>query len=313
MNHIDNYPLYYATLSMAVVPCYETDPNRRCTCPQGCECSSPGKHPRTPHGLRDASTEVDQINAWGTHWPQANWAIATGATSGVDVLDIDPRHGGRETLAHLEEMYGSFPDTVTAITGSKGKHLFFLHQEGLRNSVGRLGPGLDVRGDGGYVIVAPSNHLSGGQYVWERDRAPSEIPFALWPASFLTLLMKPSIPSPSIAPRPTSSPITLPDSLLHWAARGAPLGQQANSAFWLACRLRQFGASEHAGWAVMESFAAACTPPADLRKVARIWHDSAKYQGYQPYRQLPALRRPSFTVLPEPRRPSVWSPTGGPS
>ena len=296
--------LRYAALGMAVTPGYEIGPAGRCTCPQGGACSSPGKHPRTTHGLLDASTDPVRIRTLVRRYPTANWAVRTGATSGVDVLDVDPRHGGQETLARLARDYGPFPATVAATTGSDGEHRFYLHHDGLRNSVARLGPGVDVRADGGHVIVAPSNHASGGRYRWQPDRAPGETPVAAWPPALAAALLPPAMPPPSLAPRPPGIEARIPASLIRWADRGAPLGQQTHRAFWLACRLRQHGADEHEGAAIMGRFAAACSPTADRRKIATIWRDSAKYQGYQPTLRLPEPRRPRTAHLPEPIRPT---------
>jgi hypothetical protein len=95
------------------------------------------------------------------------------------VLDIDLRHGGEESLEEIIKK-GHLPDTIEALTGGGGRHIFFLHNPGLRNSVGEL-PGIDVRGEGGYVIVAPSMHESGNSYEWELSSRPGEVPLGEWP------------------------------------------------------------------------------------------------------------------------------------
>jgi len=102
-------------------------------------------------------------------WPTCNWAITTGAGSGIVVLDVDPKHGGLDSIKALTDSDSPGPAWGTdAIqkTGSSGYHLLFKHPgKPVRNKVG-LRPGLDVRGDGGYIVVAPSNHESGGIYGW---------------------------------------------------------------------------------------------------------------------------------------------------
>jgi hypothetical protein len=283
---VRRYVLGYASLGLAVAPCFEIGPDGLCTCPAGAACDSPGKHPRTPHGLLDASTDPRQIDYWLRRYQTANWLLTTGAKSGIDALDSDPRHVGDETLKHIERAYGPLPITVTATTGSGGEHRFFRHHRGLRNSAGRLGPGVDVRGEGGYVIVAPSNHVSGGRYRWQPGRAPGEIPLAPWPADLVAALVVPERPQVPTFPKPAGVTCVVPDSLLRWAERGAPLGRQTSCAFWLACRLRQYGASEQDGMRVMETFASNCIPLANLSKITRIWHDSTKYQGFDPARRL---------------------------
>lgn len=73
----------------------------RCSCCND-KCTRIGKHPRTKHGLKDATSDAAQIRRWHETWPDANWAARTGAESGLYVLDIDPRHNGNETLEFLE-------------------------------------------------------------------------------------------------------------------------------------------------------------------------------------------------------------------
>jgi hypothetical protein len=111
------------------------------------------------------------VGQWWQRWPQANIGVRTGAAptgAGVVVIDIDPAHGGNDALAQLETDHSRLPKTLTAITGGGGRHLWFAHPTTITvpNSAGRLGAGLDVRGDGGYVLVSPSRHLSGGRYRW---------------------------------------------------------------------------------------------------------------------------------------------------
>lgn len=119
-----------------------------------------GKSPLTMHGFKDASMDANIIRGWWTQWPDANVAIATGLVSGLFALDVDPRHGGDKSLAALEEKHAPLPATLDSRTGGGGRHLFFALTQGqiIRNSAGKLGPGLDVRGDGGYVVIPPSVH-----------------------------------------------------------------------------------------------------------------------------------------------------------
>src|SRR5690349_14149355 len=116
-------------------------------------CRSGGKEPLTLRGFKDASKDPAQIARWQKEFPRANIAISTGAISGLVVLDVDPRHGGQESLGELQLRNAPLPETLTSRTGGGGMHLFFCHPGGvIACSTGRLGPGLDVRGDGGYVI-----------------------------------------------------------------------------------------------------------------------------------------------------------------
>lgn len=156
----------YAGRGWAVFPCHAPGAGGVCSCRHP-DCPSPGKHPRVPTGLHAATTNPATIAAWWRRWPTANVAIRTGAASGLVVIDIDPPHGGDVSLAGLTAQH---PDDVPAVsvrTGSGGSHIYLAHPGGVvRNTAGRLGDGIDVRGDGGYVIAPPSRHPSGGTYAW---------------------------------------------------------------------------------------------------------------------------------------------------
>jgi hypothetical protein len=134
-------------------------------------CEPGGKAPLTYNGFWDATTDARRIRAWWGRWPDANVGVPTGRRSGLLVLDVDPRDGGAEGLAELEVAGGPLPETAKARTGGGGTHVFFAYPVGeeVRSSAGRLGPGLDVRGEGGYVVVPPSRTLSA--YEW-LDRLP---------------------------------------------------------------------------------------------------------------------------------------------
>jgi putative DNA primase/helicase len=173
----------------------------KCTCPDGPTCASPGKHPRTQHGLKEATSDLATIERWWKRWPDANVAIVTGAGSGLVVLDVDSYNEGDDTLAELVAEHGELPPTTRVITGGDGLHVFFAHPgEEVRNTAGKkLGQGLDVRGDGGYVVAAPSLHLSGNRYQW----VDVDVPPAPMPAWMLEKLRKPvPVAPPAAAPRP---------------------------------------------------------------------------------------------------------------
>lgn len=128
-----------------------------------------GKVPRLPRGLNSASTDPEQVAEWWSRWPDASIGLVTGAASGLIVLDVDVQHGGQGTLLELERKHGKLPKAAEVLTGGGGKHVYFRHPGyEVRNSAGRLGPGLDIRGDGGYVIAPPSVHASGREYKWLR-------------------------------------------------------------------------------------------------------------------------------------------------
>lgn len=158
--------LRYAARGWPVFPCtWITDVRRvHCSC-RNLACKSPGKHPLTEHGLSEATTDPEQIKAWWAQWPQAHVAIRTGATSsghGLGVVDIDKKHNGDESFAQLEGGYGKFPDGPMAYTMNGGRHFYGRTDGFLKSTVSIIGPGVDTRGDGGYVVAPPS-----WGYRWE--------------------------------------------------------------------------------------------------------------------------------------------------
>jgi hypothetical protein len=143
-----------------------------------------GKVPlASSRGFKDASADPERIATWPGG---CNVGIATG--SGLVVLDVDPKHGGDDALYELSSAHGELPLTVSAETGSGGCHYYFSSRTAIACSAGVLGPGLDIRGDGGYVVAPPSTHPDTGRpYVW--DNAPDETPLAP-PPGWLAALLK---------------------------------------------------------------------------------------------------------------------------
>ena len=121
--------LAYAERGWHVFPCHSIR-NGKCTC--GKECDSPGKHPRTLNGLKDATREPNTIQQWWAKWRHANIGVKTGEASGIVVIDVDTDDGkpGLETLQALESEHGQLPATVEAVTGSGGHHIVFAYPEG---------------------------------------------------------------------------------------------------------------------------------------------------------------------------------------
>lgn len=140
------------------------------------------KRPLIPwRPYQDDRPSAAEVAGWFQRWPQANIAIVTGTLSGLVVLDIDPGHGGETSLEVLVKRYGPLPATLTAATGGGGRHLYFAHPgQRIANRTG-LSPGLDLRGDGGYIVAPPSWHASGRPYRWQPGAGPSELaPLLTW-------------------------------------------------------------------------------------------------------------------------------------
>ncbi len=108
----------------------------RCTCGKP-DCGSAGKHPRTAHGVLDATANQSQIRTWWGEWPDSNVAIATGIASGLVVLDVDGSDG-KEALAELEQQHSNLPPTHTVSTGGGGLHFYFAYPQArlVRNPAG---------------------------------------------------------------------------------------------------------------------------------------------------------------------------------
>src|SRR5215210_1187938 len=106
------------------------------------------KSPLTPRGFKDATTNPGLVKGFWTKYPDALIGMPTGSHSGVFVVDVD-------RLEALGELERELPETLTVRTRSGGRHYYFQHVDGIRNSPGGLPEGIDVRGEGGYVIAPP--------------------------------------------------------------------------------------------------------------------------------------------------------------
>jgi hypothetical protein len=140
-------------------------------------CHPRGKTPCTPHGFKDATVDVPRIEAWFTKdWPNGNLAVCTGRIAALVVVDVDGEEGSA-SLRRLEQEHAPLPRTASVVTPSGGEHFYFRHPgPEIRNSAGRLGPGLDVRGDGGYVLVPPSVGSNGRRYEPDERSPAADLP-----------------------------------------------------------------------------------------------------------------------------------------
>jgi hypothetical protein len=161
------WALFYQTLGWSVVP---VRPSEKIPAVQWA-------------AYQTAPASREQIGEW---WegPFRGFSVGLiqGAAAGTFVIDIDDHElegrNGSEALRELERRNGPLPDTAEAITGSGGRHLFFRHPgDGVRIRTVKdiAGRGIDVRGDGGFVVAAPSLHLSGRHYAWEVDHHPPDV------------------------------------------------------------------------------------------------------------------------------------------
>ncbi len=190
--------LCYAARGWHVFPCRESD-GKPYTDRDGKERTPRAKQPYTPHGLDDATTDPAQIRQWWGRWPGAAIGLNCGR-SGLLAIDLDTKHGhnGPATWAALGL---SEAGALLSQTPSGGRHVVYTANGAqLGNTAGRLGDGIDTRGNGGYIILPPST-TTDGAYIALNDwgAAPAPLPGAL-----AVLLAKP----PERATATTTTPAT---------------------------------------------------------------------------------------------------------
>lgn len=196
--------------------------------------------PLHQHAFKDATIDPAVIAAWWREHPEANIGMATG--HGIDVLDVDGDEG-EATLAALVARRWPLPETCEVRTGrvGGGRQLDFL-SAAWPNTAKKLGPGLDTRGLGGFVLRPPSVHPSGAVYTWTNLSKPAQAP--AWLTAFLYRAPEP-VAAPPMPPRVRSSD---DDDIIEQAscyleeAPAAIAFQGGHNATWEAARtLRGFG------------------------------------------------------------------------
>lgn len=221
MDAADALPAY-AAAGLAVLPLHAA-PDGRCTCRKS-DCRSAGKHPRLANGKDGATTDLGVIAEWLARWPVANWGVRP--PEGVVVLDVDPRHDGDRHLADLEQRHGQLPATLTARTGSGGRHIWLSHRGPAR---GLLCTGVDVKTSTGYLVVAPSVHECGSSYSWV-DQRP-----AAWAPRWVRTILNPPVPRPRVGPGQGRL-----DPLVRFVTDSVE-GQRNGRLFWASCRAVEDG------------------------------------------------------------------------
>jgi len=245
-----DYALDYARRGWAVFPCE-------------------GKRPLTSNGFKGATTDEAQIWAWWKRHPEASigWALP----SDVVVIDVDINHDsgkyGDESLTEWEREHGKLPDTVMSLTGGGGRHYIFTTDKPVGCRTGVL-PGVDVKTDGGYIILPPSLHESGRRYEWEVSCDPSDTEMASLPATLYAEIVRESKST-------QSQPATVPDEI--------PDGERNSTLFSLACSLRTKGLSSPAVLAaISEENRSRCKPPLLDKEVQQIVQSAMRYENDPP-------------------------------
>lgn len=238
-----------------------------------------GKVPATLHGLKDASTDVSKLDIWYERHPDRGVALATGDVSGVFAVDLD----GLEAVATfdgLQQEHGRIPRTVVSKT-ARGYHILFrMPEDGeVRNSAGKVGDGIDVRGTGGYIVIPPSPHPSGTPYRWADGRSPDDIEPADAPNWLLEL----------VHDAPGEAPLAPPvEGRIPSGARDQTLASFAGS-------MRRRGMTEAEILAALEVTNQRCDPPLPAADLERIARSVSRYEPTAP-------PRPTLTVTrPEPQ------------
>lgn len=227
------------------------------------------KAPLVQGGFKTATTNSSQIREWWRQWPEASIGVPTGNASGVFALDVDMPDGTRH-LDQLESKFGRLPKTLTQRTGSGGMHLFFASYEGVevKNKVRHSGTHLDVRGDGGYVIVPPSGHPAGSNYTWQEEHPVADAP------EWLFRWMNQAPPQQGGSPLPMVNSSAYAESAFKAeisAVRQAPNGKRNNTLNKAAFSLGQLVGAGHLDQREVEKalFGASSLPSNEKAKTIR--------------------------------------------
>ena len=227
------------------------------------------KVPLTRNGCKDATTDAAQIKAWWQKYPNANIGLATGSVSQnvfVIDLDIDEDRGidGYHSLEDWQREHGDFPETWTAITGRGGYHLYYRGNGRVKNRAGII-DGVDIRGNGGYVVAPPSIHKNGNRYEWEYS--PDEFEIAKADNNVEYFL--------SHDDQKQGTAFTMPNIVA--------AGQRNQMLFRFACMMQAKGASDQSVFAAtMAENESSCSPPLTEREVKVIVSSATRYDKGKP-------------------------------
>lgn len=260
MTNTLDHALFYAKQGWRVFPCMPRE-----------------KVPAAAKWPEVATTDEKMIYGWWDHNEAFNVGIACGEKSGLTVLDVDADHDGYESLRDLIMEYGNLPETPVAKTGSGGEHIFFKYVPGTRNSAGKLGKGLDIRSEGGFVVGANSLHPNGMRYEWLIK--PSQVPLAEMP-EWLVELLRERNPIQTVEYKSTEGKIT------H--------GGRNDAMFRMAGALRRKGLNDDEIFAAVYPYnLRRCDPPLTEAEVRQLSNSATRY---------PAQDEPQPAKL----SPTIW-------
>lgn len=248
----------------SLLPLHSINGNGYCTCSNPA-CTSPGKHPITKNGLKDASSDEQIISTWLRRYPFANIGIATGSTSGLVVLDVDLKSGGIGSLEALEKKYGSLSGQTEVSSGGGGKHFYYLAPElPLKNRAGIL-PGIDFKAENGYIIAPPSKHTSGQEYKWTH-----QVPLKAMPLWLLELVQRESF-----------------ELNADLNTNGIASGKRNSTLMSIAGFLKSKGlANQSISNLIPQINKESCSPPLEEREIFSILQSIGKYDSWGPIKKL---------------------------
>ncbi|MGA9988651.1 MAG: bifunctional DNA primase/polymerase, partial [Terriglobales bacterium] len=167
-------------------------------------CAPRDKNPLLKDWPRRASSDADVIRKWAQKYERCNWGVVTGPESGVFAIDVDGE-SGEESFSSLVDEHGVWTETL-AVTTARGRHFYFDWPASgtIRNSAGKLGAGVDVRGDGGYCVIPPSVHPDGPIYRWASANFQTA-PAPCWLLETITSAARPAVKAEEIGILPTGT------------------------------------------------------------------------------------------------------------
>lgn len=259
MTNLD-FALSYAARGWAVLPVHTPLADGKCSCGKD-GCKNVGKHPRVFEWQKNATTDERTIRKWWSQWPDANIGINP-RSSGLVVIDVDPRNGGDDTWHELKTRHGLNDDTVTSLTGGGGLHIIYkINGADYKSLKTSLGPGVDVQRGDKFIVAPPSLHASGNNYEWELSCHPDDTEVLNIPPSLLEILVKEG-----------------QDAVESELAELIPQGERNNRLTSLAGTLRRRGLEPSEMLPTLEEVNKRCRPPLEHDELVSIANSVGKYE-----------------------------------
>lgn len=290
--------IYYVEHGLEIFPVHGVV-DGRCTCSAGAQCDPKrqGKHPATRNGFKDATSDVALVRAWWTEHP--GWNIGSPTKDRI-LIDVDPRHGGDRVIDAWVQQYGDeFLKTVTCLSGGRGSHLRYRYPESFERRLSSRNaayPGIDLKAEGGYVILPPSTHASGATYTWAPGKGPGEIETAEVPEWMLA-----ELEALRVAGVPNGRKVAD-------IVDGVPEGMRNSEVFRLASSLRGAGVPKWAAELTVLQAATRCVPPLSEREALEILNSA--FSRYEPDARggdLAASHVPTRVLLDATEPPIGWA------